>query len=252
VAEAKAAAQKSLLLNDSLAAGHAALGYNEFMWRGDWSKAETEFRRALELDDNYVPAHQWYALYLAAVGNTDEALSQMRFAQTLDPLSATAHASLGYMYYFAHQYDAAIQQEQLALQLAPNSMVAHAVLGWSYTEQKTYAQAIQELQTAVNLSGGVPVYECGLARAFALSGNSAEAAKIVARIEGRSKQPLGLGTPVAAAYLAIGNSERALRWLEVTGPGDIQANWLRVDPAFDSLHSNPRFKAVVDRIGKPE
>jgi TolB-like protein/tetratricopeptide (TPR) repeat protein len=252
VAQAKAAAQKALQLDDSLAAGHAALAYNEFMWRGDWTKAEAEFRRALELDDNYVPAHQWYALYLAGVGNTDEALSQMRFAQKLDPLSASAHTSLGYMYYFADQYDEAIQQEKLALQLAPNSMVAHAVLGWSYTEQKDYSHAIDELRLAIQLSGGVPVYECALARALALSGNSAGAANIISRIEVRAGQPLGIGTPLAAAYLAMGNSDRALQWLEATAPGDTQANWLRVDPAFDSLRTNARFKAVVDRVGRPE
>ena len=119
VTQAKIAADKALQLDDSLAAAHAALAYTEFMFAGDWQTAEREFRRALELDDNYVPAHQWYALHLAGNGRVDEAIGQMQYAQRLDPLSPAVHAGLAYMYYFARDYDQAIQQAQVALQLNP-------------------------------------------------------------------------------------------------------------------------------------
>ena len=203
VSEAKVAAQKALQLDDSLAAGHAALAYTEFIWQEDWSLAEKEFRRALELDDNYVSAHQWYALYLAATANMDEALGQMQYAQRLDPLSSAAHISSAYMYYFARDYEHAIQQASLGLQLNPNSMVAHAVIGWAYTEQKNYPDAIHELQTAAQLSGGATVYQCALARAYALSGNIQEATKIITQMEAVLEQPRGAGSAIAAAYLAF-------------------------------------------------
>lgn len=164
VTQAKIAADKALRIDDSLAAAYAALAYTEFVWREDWPTAEREFRRALDLDDNYVPAHQWYALYLAAAGHMDESLCQMRYAQTLDPLSPTIHAALGYMYYFARDYDHAVEQASFALQLNSNLMMAHAVLGWTYTEQHKYPDAIAELENASKLSGGVPVYECALGR----------------------------------------------------------------------------------------
>lgn len=249
VSQAKIAAQKAITLDDSLAAGHAALAYTEFMWQEDWSNAGKEFHRAIELDDNYVAAHQWYALYLAATGHMEEALSQVRYAQRLDPLSAAAHSSLSYILYLAGEYDQAIAQAQRGLELNPNAMSAHAVLGWTYTAERKYPEAITELQTAVRLSGGVSIYQCALARTLALSGNTAEARKVVQQIETQRSQPMGVGSALAAAYLSLGNVDKALQLLEETAPGDIQANWLMVDPAFAVVRNNPRFQAVTVRIG---
>lgn len=248
VSQAKISADKALKLDDSMAAAHAALGYTVFMWRGSWQMAEREFRRAIELDDNYVPAHQWYALYLASNGRVDEAVAQMQYAQKLDPLSPSVHTGLGYMYYFAHDYDHAAEEANIALQLNADFMAAHAVLGWALTEQKRYERAIQELEIAAKISGGVPAYVCSLGRAYALSGNTSAARKILAQSAAMTHEPQGNGTPLAALYLALGDSDRALYWLDSTAPGDVQANWLRVDPAFYSLRGNPRFEAVLRRI----
>lgn len=249
VSQAKIAASKALQIDDSMAPAHAARAYTAFMWREDWAAAEQEFRRALELDDNYVPAHQWFALYLAAQGRTEEALQQVQFAQRIDPLSPSVHAGLGYVYYFARDYDQAVRHAQVALQLNPNFMVAHAVLGWSYTEQGKFPDAIRELETASKLSGGVPVYRSALGRAYALSGDMTSAKKILAEVEATESEPRGVGSALAALCLATGDPERALYWLEQTAPGDIQANWLRVDPAFDSIRTNPRFVAMLARLG---
>ena len=248
--QAKIAARKALELDDSLGAAHAALAYTEFISQEDWAAAEKEFRRATHLDDNYIPAHQWYALYLAANGRTGEAVSRMRYAQKLDPLSPAVHNTLAYMYYFSRDYEQAIQQANQALQLNPNANVAHAIIGWSYTEQGKYPEAIAELQRAGAVPGGNPVYLCSLARAYALSGNSRDAEKLLKELEDAQHQQLrGIGSGLAEIYLALGNSEKALHWLEITAPGDIQANWLRVDPAFDRLRQHPRFAAVVNRVG---
>jgi tetratricopeptide (TPR) repeat protein len=251
VSKAKIAANRALQIDDSTAAAHAALAYTEFMWRENWPAAEQEFRRALELDENYVPAHQWFALYLAAQGRMDESLQQMRFAQKIDPLSPSVHAGLGYIDYFDHNYEQAVQQARVALQLNPNLMVAHAVLGWSYLEQKKFPEAINELETASELSGGVPVYRSALGRAYALSGNVTAAKRILAEVRAMEIEPRGVGSALAALCLAAGDPERALDLLEQTAPGDIQANWLRVDPAFDSIRASPRFVAVVARMGDP-
>ncbi len=249
VSQAKIAADKALQLDSTLASAHAAEAYSEFMFQGDWATAEKEFQRALELDDNYVPAHQWYALYLAARGHMDESVNQMQYAKRLDPLSPSVHAGLAYMQYFARNYDQAIESSRTALQLNANSIPAHAVMGWALLEQKNYPQAIEELQTAAKLSGNVPVYVGALARAYALSGDTSKAKALLVEEDKVHPQPGGSGTALAAAHLAIGDNDRALHWLEETAPGDIQANWLRVDPAFDSVRQNPRFVAVVNRIG---
>ena len=249
VGQAKVAALKALQLDDSMSAAHAALAYTEFMWQEDWASADKEFRRALQLDDNDVPAHHWYALYLAANGRMDQSVQQMRYALKLDPLSATTHLGMAYVYYFARDYQQAAQQAAEALQLNASSMAAHAVLGWVFTEQKRFPDAIQNLQTAIQLSGGVQVYQCGLARAYALSGNAVKAREVLAKAETMQEQQLGTGTSLASVYVALGDSESALHWLEQTAPGDIQANWLRVDPAFDALRQFQRFAAVQRRIG---
>jgi len=249
VSQAKIAADKALQLDGSLAAAHAAQAYTNFMWQGDWSAAEKQFRRALELDDNYVLAHQWYGLYLAAQGRTDEAVHQMQYAKRLDPLSPAALSGLAYTYYFARNYEQAIEHARTALQLNPNSIPAHGVLGWSYLEQKNYPLAIEELRTAAKLSGDVPIYLCALARAHAQAGDVATAKKVMEPVRAIQAQAGGAGTALAAVYVSLGDQDRALHWLEITAPGDIQANWLRVDPAFDTLRDNPRFVAVVNRIG---
>ncbi len=250
VSQAKVSADKALQIDESVAAAHAARAYTEFLWLEDWADSEKEFRRALEIDDNDVSAHQWYALYLAGMGRMDESLYQMKYAQNLDPLSASVHAGYGYMYYFARDYDRAIEQARLALQLNPNSMAAHAVVGWAYTRQKKFPEAIAELKTATKLSGGVPVYRGALAQAYALSGNLDEAKKTLAEMEAQQHQLRGSGSAIAGTYLALGDSEKALHWLEDTAIGDIPANWLRVDPAFDPIRQNPRFLAVVSRVGQ--
>lgn len=249
VSQAKVAAMRALEIDDSMAAAHAALAYTDFMWREDWPAAEREFRRAMELDDNYVPGHQWWALYLAAQDRMDEAVKTMQFAQLIDPLSPSVHAGLGYMYYLARDYEQAVRQAQVALQLNPNFMVAHAVLGWSYVEEKKFPEAIRELETASQLSGGVPVYRSALGRAYALSGNMPAARKILAELEARKSQPLGVGSALAEVYLATGDEEHALHWLEQTAPGDVQFNWVRVDPAYDPLRGNRQFMALLARVG---
>src|SRR5205085_6178729 len=100
-----------------------------------------------------------------------------------------------------------------------------------------------------DLSGNAPVYLAALARVYALSGDRKKATAILDEMQKVKSQPEGEGTALASAYLALGDPERALYWLELTAAGDIQANWLRVDPAFDSVRNNPRFITVVNRIG---
>jgi tetratricopeptide (TPR) repeat protein len=173
----------------------------------------------------------------------------MDYAKKLDPLSPGAFSGLAYVSYLARDYARAVEYAQTALKLNPNNLSAHATLGWAYIEQRNYVQAIAELQIATERSGGVPVYKSGLARAYALSGDRNQAEQILADVQKVAQEPHGAGTALAAAYLALGNSERALTWLEETAPGDIQANWLRVDPAFDSLRQNARFQSVIQHIG---
>ena len=140
--KAQAAAAKALELDDSLAEAHASLAWSKLHFGWDWSGAEREFRRAIELKPGYATSHQWYAELLAATGRFDEALAEMRHAQELDPLSAVIHIGIGRMLYLARRYDQAAQQLRSAVELYPNFVYARLYLGFCYEQQKMYPQAL--------------------------------------------------------------------------------------------------------------
>lgn len=248
VEQARDSADKALQLDNSMAAPHAARAYTEFMWQNNWPGAEQEFQKALQLDGNYAPAHHWYALLLSAEGRIDESLREMKKAQQLDPVSPAVHAAFGYIFYFARDYDHALEHARVALKVNPDFMPAHAVMGWAWIGKKNYTQAIKELGAAADLSHGVPVYVCALGRAYALSGNTREARRILVRqLDLVAGEPSGSGSSIAGLYVALGDPESALHWLNVSATGDIQANWLEVEPAFDSLRGDPRFTEILRR-----
>ncbi len=116
---AKAAAERAIGFDDSLAEAHTALAYVKFLCDWDWAGAEAEFKRALELNPNYATAHQWYGEFLASMGRSDEALSERKKAKALDPLSPIITSELGYSYFEIRQYDRAIEEFRKAVELFP-------------------------------------------------------------------------------------------------------------------------------------
>jgi serine/threonine-protein kinase len=252
IARARAASQKALAIDDSVAEAHAALGYTKFMWERDWPVAEQEFKRALQLNPGYVPAHHWYAMYLAAIGRLNESIEEMKRAQQMDPLSLIVNTALGYMFYFARQHDQAIEQCRAALSLDSNFMVAYAVMGWAYDERGMHEEAIAALHKAVELSGHNPLYLCSLGRAYARSGNKAAAEKILAELDGLSRRKRVAPSDRAMILSALGNHTGAMELLEKGHKeGDASLVWLKVDPQFDGLRSDPRFQALLRRMNFP-
>jgi TolB-like protein/DNA-binding winged helix-turn-helix (wHTH) protein/Flp pilus assembly protein TadD len=249
--KAREYAEKALTLDSSLAAAHTALGYSNFMWTWNWPLADRSFTRALQLDPGYVLAHHWYGMYLAASGQTDAAVKQLILAKQLDPLSPSINTGLGYMYYFARDYDRSIDLCQQALELNPDYIPAHVVLGWSYAGKRTYSQAIAEIKRADQLAAGGPVYLTMLGRIYGLNGQREEALNVLHRLDQMEKRN---GAPIpatarATVFAGLGDRHNAIRWLEKVAPGDAHANWLRVDPEWDFLRGDPRFQAIVARIG---
>jgi TolB-like protein/Flp pilus assembly protein TadD len=249
--KAREYAEKALNLDSSLPAAHTALGYSNFMWTWNWPLADRSFTRALRLDPGYVLAHHWYGMYLAASGQTDAAVKQLILAKQLDPLSASINTGLGYMYYFARNYDRAIDLCQRTVELNPDYIPAHVVLGWSYAGKRIYSQAIAEIKRADQLAPGGPVYLTMLGRIYGLNGQREEALNVLHRLDQMEKRN---GAPIpatarATVFAGLGDRDNAIRWLEKVAPGDAHANWLRVDPEWDFLRGDPRFQAIVARIG---
>lgn len=250
IPKARAAATKAVELDGSLAEGHASLAYVHFMWEWNWAAAEKEFQRAIELDGNYVSAHQWYALYLTALGRAPESLAQIRQAREIDPLSVIVTAASGYVAYFARQNDRAAADSEAALQRDPDFMAAHAVLGLASEGQGNYSKAILEFQKTLQLSTVRPgAYLDYLGHAYAISGNRAEAEKILAELKEQAKSGR---TPAyqAPTLIALGKNDQALEVLEEgfekRSDGLI---WLKVDPRFDALRADSRFQYLLRRAG---
>jgi TolB-like protein len=253
IAKAQESAHHALELDPLLAEAHASLGYVNFMWTWEWLAAETEFRRAIELNANYVPAHHWYALYLASMGRHAEADREIRTAIDLDPVSSVLLSAAGYVHYFAGQYDTAIQECQMVLQHDPSFAVAHSVLGLAYEGKGEYPQAISEFRKLDELAGGHGVFYKGqLGHAYAMARNVKGTQKILADLDAMAIEGnYASQTSKAMIYAGLHEKENALVALErARDQNDASLIWLRVDPRFDWLRAEPRFQELLKAQGR--
>lgn len=253
LSKSRDAATRAIALDDALAEGHASLGYIHFIWDWDWPGAEQEFQRAIALNRNYAPAHHWYALFLTAMGRRDESLSQVHLAHELDPLSPIVTSAYAYIAYFAGKYDQAVVQCKTVLQQDPKFMVAHNVLGLAHEAQADYAGAIAAFERAIELSGTRPgTYLDNLGHTFGISGQREQAEMILSEIQAKAKSGKGDEISTVATLIGLNENDRALDVMEKNfRTGNVGLMWLKVDPRFNPLRSNPRFQALLQRAGFP-
>jgi serine/threonine-protein kinase len=240
------ASLQALTLDNNLAEGHAALAYATFRGNWDWPEAEKEFKKAISLNDNYASTHQWYANFLAAQGRFDEAIKETQRTQELDKTSLIINSHFGLVYYFGHEFDKAITECQKTIALDPNFFVAHRYLGLSYTQKGMYKEALAEFEKAVAGSKRSPLIRAEYANALALSGDTARAQAELADIMEVSKQKYVSAYHIAAVYVGLKDKDQAFVWLNKALSD--RADWmvfLKVDPRFESLHSDPRFKTLL-------
>ena len=251
--KARAASLKALEIDDNLAEAHTSLGSVKFFYDWDWSGAESEFRRSIEINPSYSDAHQMYSYYLSAMGRFDEALEEMRRAQELDPLSLEKLAGIGEMLYFQRHYDQAIEQYQKTLEMDPNSGFAHWAIGNVYVNKGMYSDAIAEYQKAIPLSGDSPDEPAMLGYAYAVSGKRREALQVIDDLKERSKRSYISPTLIAFIYASLGEKDQAFAWLDKAYDGrDSLLILLKVEPMFDPLRSDPRFTELLQRVGLPQ
>jgi TolB-like protein/DNA-binding winged helix-turn-helix (wHTH) protein/Tfp pilus assembly protein PilF len=249
---AKAAVLKALALDSSLAEAHTTLAFVTFYYDRDWANAEREFRRAIDLNPNYANGHHWYAEFLTLAGRHAEAIAESERARELDPLSPIINTWVGSRYFFARQYDRAIEQYQHALQMDPAFVPGHLVLGHVLEQKRMYREAILEFEEAVRLSGGSPVYLASLAHAYGAAGKRTEARKTLDELRNVSGQRYVSAYDLALATLSVGDTDRAIALLaQAVDERCPRATFLGVDPRFDGLRSDPRFKTLAVRIGPP-
>jgi TolB-like protein/DNA-binding winged helix-turn-helix (wHTH) protein/Flp pilus assembly protein TadD len=248
--KAKTAALKALELDSSLGEAHNSLAFVLDGYDWDLDAGGKEFRRAIELSPGYATAHHWYAWHLALLGRYEEAIAEMKKAESVDPLSLIINADLAELLVLAHAYDEAIGQSRKTIEMDPNFAMAHNQLAQAYLQKHMYDRAIAELQTAVQLSGGSPTCIANLARAYALSGKRNEAIKLLNDLKSSSTARNSHASEVAAIYASLGDKDEAMNWLE-RGYAERFNPGVLIRPGFDPLRTDPRFQDLMHRVGLP-
>ena len=248
--KAKAAATKALEIDGQLAEGHAALGATKMFYEWDWSAAEREFQRAIDLNPDYPDPHRLYSYLLTATGRFDESIAQTELNLRLDPLSPVSYADAVRAYYFAGRYDEAVEANRKASEMDPNFAIAHLVAGAAYEQKGMYDEAVAELQKANNFPGGFSEAMGALGHAYAVSGKKSEALKILGELKEMSKRRSVSPLDFAILYAGLGDKERALESLEKAA--EERVGWLinlKVDPRFAGLRTEARYTDLIRRLG---
>lgn len=249
MSKADAAALTAIKLDDTLGEAHAALSFvRQNKW--DWQGAEAEFRKAIELTPNYATAHHWYCIFLRSLGRFDEASREIQRAQELDPLSPVINANVGFVLNYEGHYDQAIAAYRTVLEVNPNFPLAHRGLGDAYLMKQMYSEAITEFQTARASAGNTPYGLGGLGCAYGLSGRVNEAGKVLDELTGFLQQGYEVQYDIALVYNGLGDREKTLDWLEKAGEAQTALmRDLKYDPLWQNLRSEPRFLALLKKMG---
>ena len=247
---ARAAALRALALDDHLAAAHAVLGFTRLHGDWDWAGAETALRRAVELDPQRATPHLWYAILLESTGRSGEAVAQARQAVELQPREANVRAGLGYRLYWARRYDEAAAELSAALELDPALETAQYFIGRARAQQGRFKEAQAAFTRARGLSPEDANLKSAAAYLAALAGRRKEAEKVAAELERMAHRGLPFYSQAAGIRAALGDKTAALGWLDLAlSHREAALVWLKVDPRFDSLRNEPRFKEMLRRMG---
>jgi len=246
---ARAAAERALQLDDSLADAHNSLAYVRLNYDWDWNGAEREFRRSLELNPGYAHAHHWYAHFLVSHERSEEALAESCKALELEPLSPVMNLHLGWHYWCARQFDAALEQLAKTLELEPNYGLAYWYRGLAYALTHRYAQALRELAAARRLLKSSQMVEADVGYVHALAGDRGRARKVIATLKRRAGRRYINPFELALIHVGLGDREAAFACLETafSERSDVLV-YLRVDPRLDPIRDDPRYSALDRRV----
>ena len=249
--EAKAAATRALAIDEALAEAHTALGKAAHLYDWNWAASEQSFQRGIDLNPNYPSAHMWYAELMLTTGRAEDAVSLMRVAHTLDPLSSIINNNLGLSLYEAGRADEAIEQYQETIRLDPMFFRAHGDLGMVYAEQGRFDEAFTQLERAVGISRH-PMILAGLGHAYAAAGRRDDALAQLEALERVAQERYVQPTIIAAVHAGLGDVETALDVLDEAH--DMRDVWLTralgggLFGWFDEIRSQPRFQELLRRM----
>jgi serine/threonine protein kinase/Tfp pilus assembly protein PilF len=255
--KSKAAAERALQLDDTLAEAHTALAFAKFLYEWDFTGAEREYQKAISFNPNYAFARELYGyqMYLANPRRFDEAMRELKTAQEIDPLSLSVGFNMAALFYFEKQYDKAIEQLKAIQNLDPNFTLGYGLLGAIYREKGMYDESVETWLKGSTLEGaGFSKEELDVLRkAYKESGFKGHWRKHAELLQAHAKEKYVSPIFIAMDYAMIGEKELALAWLNKAY--EERSSWLTeigVDPVWDDLRDDPRFQDLLRRIGLPQ
>jgi tetratricopeptide (TPR) repeat protein len=244
------AAERALALDDSLGAAHTCMALTLVWYDWDFAKGEKEFQRAIALNANDAEGHQAYGDFLAAMGRFDEALVEKRRAEQLDPLSVTASWDVGRTLYYAGRDEDAIEQAKHTLDLDRSFPYVYYLQAQIEFRKGHLPQALELMQKAMQLGGHTQLLITNWGMINARAGNHDEALRAIGELRTRAAGTYTLPLFLARIYAALGNNDEAMKNLEqVYNDRSESAVWLKVDPSLVSLRKDPRFIALIRKVG---
>jgi TolB-like protein/Flp pilus assembly protein TadD len=248
--KARAAAERALQLDDSLAEAHTSLA-SVYMAMWQWSKSEEEYKRAISLNPNYPTAHHWYQLLLRGEGRLDEALTEIKQAVQLDPLSPILELNFAQVYFEQNDFDSALIHARRVLELNPNFALGHESFGRVYLKQGRHVEAVAEFEKDVAVDRTAYALS-NLGYVDGVAGRRVGALSVVKELEEKYAKHEALGQYIAAVYVGLGDRDKAFYWLEKefqTHGGSLPLDIVQVNGPFYSLRGDPRYTDLVARTG---
>ena len=251
IPRAKTAALRALDLDSTLGEAWASLALIRSLHDWEWEQAGHDYERAIQFNPGYATAYHWYSVdYLAMHGRFEEAQRAIEMARHFDPLSALIIEGKGYIRLLQRDYKQAMRHYHEVLELDPLFYKGFSAIGRAYIQQAAYHEAIEVLQRALGLAPGIPNIMSALGQAHALAGNRADALRILSELEEIAKVRHVGSACFAIVHLGLGENDRALDWLEAgCQEKETPMSALGVHPLYDSLRGEPRFQALVRRVG---
>jgi adenylate cyclase len=250
---AKAAANRALEIDPTLAEAHTALANSLACFDWNWKEAEQEFRRAVELNPNDAGTHWRYGMfYLMPVGRLEEAIAEGKRSLELEPLDLNHGANLSGLYFYAGRYDEALEQARQVHGLDSNFIVGRWALSQVYIQKGMYAEAIELNEKALQAEPTNPVFLRFAGIAYAKAGRRQDAEKIIDRFREIAKTQYVMSYHLALIYSALGEKDKAIAELEnAFNEHDYLLPRIKVEPFLDPLRTDPRFQELIKRMGFP-
>ncbi len=246
----KNAARKALELDRNLADAHTALGDALYAYDWNWKDAGTELRRGIDLDPNSIEVHSYYSAFLMAAGRFPEAIQEAERAASIDPVSSTMQSNYARILFRARKYGDAERHFKKALELDSQDFTAYTRLAEVYEQTGRLQEAQSFIEQGLRIRGANIVKAPALARIYALRGKPNEALRILDQAPKLGSA--GREQEFALVYFALGDEERGFEWLTKAFDERGFVIFVKFDPRFDSVRSDPRFQALVARLGIPD